>query len=360
MTPKEAERHLRHKRAVVQLGPKDFLNSGSTMLNMATTGHPYRCFAKGFYYLVIGDSDAGKSVLLLTTFAEAAKNKNFAEHRFIFDAVERGALMDLTRFFGKKMAERLEAPAYDDNEPVYSETIEDFQYHLDDALQAGKPFIYVLDSVDALDAKEDQQKFEAEKKAARKGTKAAGTYGTKAKKNAQMFRRVTGRLAKTGSILIIINQTRDNIGYGSQYNPKTRSGGRAMVFFATLQIWLSVVKKLTKKVTAKRKAHIGILSKVQVKRSRITGKDRTVYVPIYPSFGLDDTGSCVDFLVANEHWKKKGGKIIATGVNLVASREQLIQKIESGNLEDDLKQVVKECWDDMESRLEVRRKPRYE
>ena len=67
---------------------------------------------------------------------------------------------------GAGAADLIESPAVDDEGlPVNSKTVQEFYYHLDDAAKEGRPFIYVLDSMDSLEAKEDQEKFEKQKKA---------------------------------------------------------------------------------------------------------------------------------------------------------------------------------------------------
>ena len=77
------------------------LSSGSTLLNLAATGRPGVTYLPGHLYWIIGDSNAGKSWLSLNCFAEAALNKHYEAHRFIYDSVENGALMDLNEYFGK-------------------------------------------------------------------------------------------------------------------------------------------------------------------------------------------------------------------------------------------------------------------
>jgi len=153
----------------------DFLSTGSTLLNLACTGYPDGGFAKGFFYFMVGDSKSGKTFLSRTCLAEATINSHFKNYRLVYDDVEGGALMDTRRYFGDGLADRLEPPDVDaDGESVYSETIEDFYFNLDDALSADRPCIYVLDSMDAVNTDYSRKKFDEKKKASRKGTKAKG------------------------------------------------------------------------------------------------------------------------------------------------------------------------------------------
>lgn len=362
----DVKKALTHKKEKRILTAADFLSTGSTMLNLACTDHPEHGFAKGHYYFIVGDSISGKTWLSLTCLAEAAINKNFKNHRFIYDNVEDGALMNIEQFFGAGVAKRMEAPAYDNSgNELYSDTIEDFYYNVDDAIRKGKPFIYILDSMDSLSSEQEADKFDDNKKAARAGRDRKGSYGDgKAKVNSAMIRRVIGNpLRKSGSILIVINQTRDNINALPFQSKKTRSGGHALHFYACLEMWSSVKERIEKTVKGK-KRQLGVLSKVRVRKNRITGKERIVTIPIFHSVGIDDVGSCIDYLLEEKHWKEtkeENKKIInARELGIKGSRKRLIRTIENENLEKDLHEVVAEVWNDIEDACIIKRKRRYE
>ncbi len=360
MKTEDLKKKLKPKAPLPQPTQKDFLSTGSTMLNMALTGKPNCGFLKGLYYFLVGDSQSGKTFLALTCLAEATLNPAFKEHRFIFDNGENGALMNMGKFFGQAMVDRLEPPCKKDDEPVFSETVEQFYYHLDDAVKDGRPFIYILDSMDVLSSEPEQDKFEEKREAFERGKSAAGSYGDgKAKINSQHLRQVLGALRKTGSILIIINQTRDNLGFG--FEKKSRSGGHALTFYASVELWSNVAGKIKKTVKGTPR-QIGTFCQVRVKKNRVNGKDRTITVPIYWSCGIDDVGSMVDYLVEEKHWgkKDKGDTIIAKDLDLEMSREKLIRHIQDNDMEKDVQEIVRDVWDEIEAACEVARKPRYE
>jgi hypothetical protein len=132
---KKLEQDMRSEVAGPQ-GPKDFLSSGSTLLNMAATGTTRGCFSKGKMVLFVGDSNSGKTFMCLGCLAEACRNKNFNGYRLIYDNVEDGAMMNMEKYYGKSVVQRLEAPSYEKNgEPRFSETVESFYDHLDDACE---------------------------------------------------------------------------------------------------------------------------------------------------------------------------------------------------------------------------------
>lgn len=348
---------------------RDLLGTGSTLLNLACSGNPNGGFLKGGYYFLVGDSASGKTFLSMTCFAEASVNEHFAEYRFIYDDVEGGMLLDVDSLFGEAVADRLEPPALDGDEPVHSETVEDFYFNLDDAVKTGKPFIYILDSMDSLGSESSDKKFDQQKKATRKRKgasdgeeeeKITGSYGDgKAKKNSEFIRKALKGLRKTGSILIIISQTRDNI--GSMYGGKTRSGGRSLRFYATAEIWSSIAEQIKRTVEGKKRT-IGTRVRLETRKNRITGKLATIEVDIFPNHGIDDVGSCVDYLIEEGRWPTTGSSvknINAKGLNLSGTRDKIIRQIERQSLEDDLRQLCAETWKNIDDACAVKRKSRY-
>jgi len=343
-----------------QMKKSDYLSTGSGLFNLMCSDNVNGGLLRGQFYLYVGDSDSGKTMLMLTAFAEAANNKEFDNYQLIHDDVENGALMDFERMFGKKAAKRIRSPARDEsNNPKHSTTIEDFYYNVHDAGEKGKPFIYFLDSMDALSSEAEADKFKDSKKAHRADKKIAGSYGDgKAKKNSQFLRRALQVVRDTNSILVVICQTRDNIGFGAMFNPKVRSGGHALAFYACLQIWTKRKEKLKKQVRGK-KRQIGITAKVQIKRNRMTGKDRTMELPIFYSVGIDDIGSCIDYLISEGRWKGTDKSINADDFDFRGSRDKLVQYIEDENLLTDVYDIMQEVWDEVEAGCEVKRKTRY-
>lgn len=334
------------------LSKSDFLSTGSTLLNLALTGRFYGGFVKGSYVLFVGDTDSGKTFICMTCLAEAAINPDFDDYRFILINKERGMLMDVEHFFGSRVANRLEV--------VYSENLEDMYFDLDDFLKGDKPFICIVDSIDALSSEYEGKKFNERKTAARKGTEAKGDYGDgKAKIHSGNIRQVLSGLERTGSIIIFINQSRDNINAGLFETKTTHSGGRAISFYATQKMW-SKVKKSETKIYKGKDRQIGILSKIDVKRSRFTGRRVSVEVPIFHSFGIDDVGSCVDFLTSEKHWtRSKSGVIQADDFDFSGRKEVLIKHIEDNDYEFDLRTIVASVWKDIEDACKVERKSKY-
>lgn len=336
-------------------GPR--LSTGSTLLNLACGNDAHVGLWPGKYYLVVGDATAGKTFLAMSILAEAVQNPDFDKYRLIYDNCEDGCLMDLDRLFGVGLRKRLEAPERASGSGRgYSSTIEEFYFALDTALTQG-PTIYILDSMDALTSAQEIEHFAKLKKATKAATAAPGSFGmSKAKKNSEYLRRTLKPLRESGSILLILSQTRDDLGFG--FAKKTRAGGHSLRFYATVEIWASVVGTIKKSIR-KKDRQIGVKVRWRVKKNRITGRLGEVDFELYPSYGIDDIGSCIDYLVDEGWWSMKGRTITAESMELSGTREKLISVIEDKGLEDGLHKEVGLCWAEIEDGGKLVRKGRY-
>jgi len=338
----------------------DILSSGSTLMNLACTNNPFGAFLKGKYVYLVGDSTSGKTFLSMSCLAEAGLHTTFKDYDFYYDNVEDGMEMDLQRLFGSTVAEKLQPPKMEKGVPVYSYTIEEFYYHLEDSFKKSvknnTPFIYILDSMDGLSSDAAEDKFDEQKSAHEKNKEITGTYGDgKAKKNSQGVRRLLKGLRDTGSILVIISQTRDKLtGYGG----KGRSGGHALKFYATHEIWTSVKEDITRTIKGKERS-IGTRVKVQVRKNRATGERHEVQMDIYPSYGIDDVGACIDYLLSEKWWEKIKASIVAEEFDITCSKPKLISHIEENGLERKLQIVTGRCWREIQKEKALTRTPKY-
>ena len=346
------------KKIEAEETPKGLIPLGSSLFNLACSDSTEGGFSIGKMVNLIGDSSSGKSFIALSIFGEMGISEEFDDYRFIYDDVEAACEFDIVKLFGQKTLDRLEPPGEldEEGEPIYSDTIEAFETNITDILTEGKPFIYVLDSFDALDAEADQKKAAEEHDARKKGKEVKGSYGmAKPKKIGEILRRICRKLKKTKSLLIIVSQTRDDIN-PMTFTKKTRSGGRALKFYATHEIWTAVAKKLTKK-----ERMVGMVCKAKISKNKLTGKHREVEFPIYYEYGIDDIGSCIDFLVKEGKWGKSGTKIKTDNNALgTATREKLIKMIEDKGLEPKLRKSVGKLWHEIEDGIKLNRKKKYQ
>lgn len=346
---------------------ENYLSSGVTLLNLATTNDPDCFVEKGTYDLFVGTSGSGKSFLAMQLLAEASINPSFDNYELVYDDAENGALFDVERLFGSRLAKRLRAPRYtDEGLPIYSATVEDFFFNIDDLQKERKSFVYILDSMDSLTSSPADMKFEENKDTRRtdleKGKQTSELtqgYGDgKAKLISGYLRRVVNRLAETGSILIIISQVRENItGYGAKY---TRSGGQALKFFAHEEYWFDSTKKLVRTIEKKDRQY-GQVTKVEVKKNRITGYKMPVEFPILLGTGISDCDACLDWLCNEGRIVKpsrSNGLYEFQKLGLKANREEFIRKMEEDFTP--FKEEMMDLWYSILRDITPKRKRKYE
>lgn len=337
-----------------------YLSTGSTLLNLALTDKADGGWLAGRFYNIIGDSSSGKSFMCLTSLAEAAHDPKFDDYRIIYDDVEVANTFDVANLFGK-LADRMEAPRYEDDEPIYSNTVEDFYANVMRLCKEGTPFIYVLDSIDALTSNSELDRAEEFVDAQEKGKEVKGSYKMdKAKLLTEILRVITTEIAKTNSIVLAISQTRDNIDpRTSMFTPKTRAGGKALKFFATGEMWLAHLSNIN---NTKYERKIGDRTKIKVSKNKVTGKCREIPLTLLYSYGIDDVQENLNFLIdTNSLPKVSAQKFDATRICHMEGTKQAILDCIYGDREYQ-KKLAKECekvWVDIEKACIVQRPSRY-
>lgn len=350
---KQMKEHSIEKEVPETINKNELLSMGSTLLNLAMSDHIEGGALAGHMVNIIGSSHGGKTMLALTCFAEAAASPLYKSHALIYDDSEHANSFNVTKLFGVKTANRLKPPR-----GGISDTVETFHSNLLYAIEEGTPFIYVQDSFDSLDSLDDQKSTQEMVTSIRNNASIKGSYGmAKAKRSSSILRSCTASIASSKSFLFMISQTRDNVDLFSPQKD-ARSGGRALKFYAHHEMWMKPVKTLKK-----RDEVIGHTVQVKITKNKITGKERTVSFDIYYDYGIDDIGSCIDYLLSQGRWSGGGSKIIdhkndfpfpnCTKQKLITAIEQNEDHIKT------LKEITGAEWKDYEDSLKLGRRPKY-
>lgn len=337
--------------------PIDYISTGSTLLNLALTDHMDKGYPIGRMTHMAGDSGAGKTLAYLTMLAELCQNPKYDHYELYLDAAEEGMDMDVSKMFGKRLASRLRQPHHDKDGDFSSTTVWDFFRGVAKRVKAGKPFIYGLDSFDAICTEEDVALLDV----LASDKKVPGSYDMgKQKLNSKMLGTMISDFKKMDSVLFIISQLRDNIGAIMPGSPKSKiSGGRALLFYAHQQIWLKRIKKIKDN---KYERELGNIVRASVAKNRSTGKKRDADFAIYTTYGIDDIGSCVDFLVETGVWEKDGKTtIVAPELNTNGSRNALIDLCDdSPEAMRVLRHTTAAAWKNIEDAIALKRRGKYE
>lgn len=153
-----------------------------------------------------------------------------------------------------------------------------------EALEHKEPVLYIVDSLDALSDR------------AEKGRKIdEGSFGAnKPKKIGELFRRLTKDIEHSRLHLMIISQIRDNLSatFGEKY---TRTGGKAMDFYASQILWLAHIQQLKKVIKGQTKI-IGVQVKVKCKKNKVGLPFRECEYPILFGYGIDDITAMLTYI----------------------------------------------------------------
>ena len=346
------------------------ISSGSTLYDLACSDTILGAYLIGSMANIVGDKSSGKTTLALSVLAEASQNPDFNEYELILDDVEAANEFDVAALFGQQLADRLQAPT----ENGASDTVAELQNNILNTIKRGKPFIYVLDSFDALTTDEELERAYAKAD----GKELKGSYGMqKAKGSSELFRVITREMKSANGLLIIISQVRENIDPMS-FTKYRRTGGKALDFYATNITWLAnkgTIKKMDR--------DIGNDVAAKVDKNKLTGKHRIVNYQTITGYGIDDIGSMVDFMIVEKFWlpkvaaekkidKSEGRKprqskttadknviVRAKILGLEGNRASLIAQIEEQGLCNALREEVRDAWLVIEEKLHHNRPSKY-
>jgi recombination protein RecA len=327
-------------QSVTNIDPTRLIPTASTMLNLALSDDPHGGFLLGTINNIIGDSAGGKTALMWAIFAEAVYNQRFEKYDLVYDEPESSLEFDIDRLFGEAVGKRVKTD-------VTSESVEGFHDNVLARAEGKVPFIYGLDSLDSICTEEEIDRD------VRKGSYQM----MKPKLIGEILRKIVQKVKGSDSTVFIISQTRDAIGvmFGDK---KTRSGGKALKFFSSHELWMAVKGHIKRK-----ERDVGVLVRVKVGKNKLTGKLRIVEFPIYYDYGIDDTASCINFLLEEGRWSKKPkvGTINTKGDFDAEDlkEEELITYIEENDLKEKLVEVTAELWNEIEHSISTKRIPKY-
>lgn len=251
--------------------PVEVFSSGCALFDCVLGGG----WALGRVVNIVGDKSTGKTLLAI----EAAANfvRKFPDGKIFYNEVE--AAFDAV--YAERMGLPLASTEFIEGCVSVEDVFEDLEKRL--AEHTGRS-LYILDSLDALsDRKELEGKIDQ------------ASFGVgKAKAMSQMFRRLVQLMADKKMTVVVISQVRTNIGvtFGSSI---TRSGGRALDFYASQIVYLSQIKQL---VRTKHKVErtVGIRIRAKCKKNKVGAAFRECDMPIMFYYGIDDITAHLEFL----------------------------------------------------------------
>ncbi len=351
------------KKDIKKEVPVEFLDSGSTMLNLALSGKgKLGGWARGRIVNIVALGSAGKSLAALEASAlfhytmEGNESVNFPKVEkpiVIYNNTESVMDFPVAGMYGQGFVDGITWK----NIPTIEETGRDFT-NLVINLKKGESLLYIIDSWDALKSENNLDEF---LDSAKKNKKEKTGYNLDKQKygTQQFFPNICSVMDGKDATLMIISQVRDII--GATFGPKqTRTGGKALDFYTHQVAWFRQTKKM-KKVFRGREKIYGTRVEVDVKRSKVAIPYRKAEFDILFNHGFDDIASMLAWYFGPEK------KISKEDIDIFSvdygrektNRKDIISFIEDNNLEGELQAIVEEEWIEIENAIKPIRKRKF-
>ena len=263
---------------------KDFISTGSSMLDLAISNRPDGGIAVGRITEINGLESSGKSLLGAHLLAETQKKGGVA----VYIDTETSVSQDILQCIGVD----LDSMLY-----VHLETVEDIFETIEQIVtkirESDKDKLVTI-LVDSLAAASTKVEMEAD-------YEKDGWATSKAIIISKAMRKITQMIGRENIALVFTNQLRQKLGvmFG---DPWTTSGGKALPFHASTRLRLKNLGQLKDS----KKNVIGMKCRAQVVKNRLGPPLRHADYIMYFESGIDDFGSWLTVMKDHKLLKQAG------------------------------------------------------
>ena len=263
---------------------KDFISTGSTLLDLAIANKPNGGIAVGRITEINGLESSGKSLLGAHILAETQKKGGVA----VYIDTETSVSQEFMEVIGIDMSKMLY---------LHLETVEDIFEAIVEIVtkvrESDKDRLVTI-MVDSLAAATTKVELEAD-------FDKDGWATAKAIIISKAMRKITQMIGRQKVALVFTNQLRQKLGvmFG---DPWTTSGGKALPFHASTRIRV----KNKGQIKDAKKNTIGMTILAQVIKNRLGPPLRSCEFPLYFESGIDDVGSWLKVMKDHKIVKQAG------------------------------------------------------
>ena len=232
---------------------------------------------------IVGDRSSGKTLLAIEACANFARK--YPKGKIFYREAEAA--------FDEPYAESLGLPVkrvdfgpkgLDTTWDTVEDIFEDLDARLAECEKLGVAGLYIVDSLDALSSRPELGRKPGE-----------ATFGLeKQKMMGKLFRQLTRRIKSANMCVIIISQVRDKIGvvFGEKH---TRTGGKALDFYASQILWLSHLQTINQTVGGVKRA-VAVRIKAKCKKNKVSLPFRECEFRIRFGYGVEDVEASLEWL----------------------------------------------------------------
>ena len=271
---------------------KEFISTGSTMLDLAIANKPHGGIAVGRITEINGLESSGKSLIGAHILAETQKKDGIA----VYIDTENSVSEEFLKVLGIDTTQLLY---------LQLQTVEQIFQAIEEIVlkvrEAEKDRLVTI-LVDSLAAASTQVEIDAD-------FEKDGWATSKAIIISKALRKITQLIGRQRIALVFTNQLRTKLGvmFG---DPWTTSGGKALPFHASTRIRL----KNKGRITDSKKNVLGMTILAQVVKNRLGPPLRHAEFPLYFESGIDDIGSWLEVMKKHKLVKSAGAWYTYTDV----------------------------------------------
>jgi RecA/RadA recombinase len=321
-----------------------FFSSGCTLFDIKALGGGY---SLGRMCQIYGPESSNKTGLM--TEAAANFHREFPNGKIYFQDAERafdipygetlGLPIEAVEFvedvftisgFAAKISE-ITRGVKRKNKTATSEGSKEIK-----AIDKDIPKLYILDSLDALEATPESRSELQE--SGYSNARRAGDLST-------FFRKLNACVEDSNMCLLIVSQIRDNVGvmYGERQIP---SGGNAVKFYAAQRVKLAIKEKIKGPVFKGDQEIIGVRIKAINKKNKVGLPYRECIFPLYFNFGIKDYEANAEWLVERDPDLLDSIVGTTTKINKKTGKEEECSK--------KIKEIIQEIEENDDREMEAR------